>query len=86
MAMLERTQVDLEAKDKYGRTPLLWTAENGHLDAMQCLCEQGADKEARGAGGMTALQWAADMGRLDMVQYLCELGAWGRATISHGIT
>ncbi len=46
-AMVERTQVDLEARDENGWTPLHKAAFSGHLPVVQYLCEQGADKEAR---------------------------------------
>ena len=36
-AMVERTQVDLEARDDDGRTPLLWAAMKGHLPVVQYL-------------------------------------------------
>jgi len=38
-AMIERTQVDMEAKDEYDITPLHWAAQEGHLLVVQYLCE-----------------------------------------------
>ena len=43
-ATAERTQMELEARDYRGRTPLHWAADNGHLLVVQYLCEQGATR------------------------------------------
>jgi len=74
-AMVERTQVDMEARDRDRMTPLHWAARYGHLSVVQYLCEQGADNEARNMYHNIPLHWAARYGHLPAVQYLCEQGA-----------
>ena len=68
--MVERTQVDLEARGEGGWTSLHRAASNGHLPVVQYLYEQGADKEASDGSGRTPLHWAASHGHLPVVQYL----------------
>ena len=85
-AIVERTQMDLEARNEDDYTPLLMAAVNGHLSVVQCLFELGADKEARDDIGRTPLHMAADNGRLPVVQYLCELGADKEARDVDGMT
>ena len=38
-AIVERTQVDMEATGEWNRTPLHWAALKGHLPVVQYLCE-----------------------------------------------
>jgi len=64
---MERTQVDLEARDGDGGTPLHWAAAEGHLPVVQYLCGEGADKDANaGTGGDTtalgSTQWSPPSG------------------------
>jgi len=68
-AVVERTQVDIEARNEYGNTPLFWAAGNGHIPVVQYLREQGGDKDARNESDRTPLHLAADNGHLPVVQY-----------------
>ena len=44
--------VAVDARDEFGRTPLMWAIED--LDSVRYLAEQGADVNARDANGETA--------------------------------
>jgi ankyrin repeat protein len=46
---------DLEKKDEYGRTPLLWAAINGHKAIVKSLLDRGAIVEAEDVVGQTSL-------------------------------
>jgi ankyrin repeat protein len=58
--LLERESVDANFKDKYGRTPLSWTAENGHEAAVKLLLEhEGVGVNSKDKDGQMPLSWAA---------------------------
>ena len=67
--MVERTQVELEARDEYDKTPLHFAAYSGKLSVVQYMCEQGGDKEARSGNDNTLLHYAAEKGHHPVVQY-----------------
>ena len=69
-AIVERTQLELEARDNEGRTALHWATYFAHLAVAQYLCEQGADEEARDGKGRTPVHLAAMRGHLSLLQYL----------------
>ena len=63
----------VELKDKEGFTPLIWSARNGKLDAVDVLIEKGADIFAKDWSGRTAFSHAAETGNeLILKRFLCE--------------
>jgi len=71
-AMVERTQLDMEARSGSEMTPLLGAAVNSHLPVVQNLCEQGASVVWRDRGGRTPLHMAvfASRGNFPAAQYV----------------
>ncbi|KAK4113208.1 hypothetical protein N656DRAFT_708543, partial [Canariomyces notabilis] len=54
--LIEQANVDKEAKDNNGATPLHWAATDGHEAIVKYLIEQAnADKEAKDNNGVTPL-------------------------------
>lgn len=73
---------DVDAKDIVGQTALMYAAEQGRLDVVKYLVENGADVNAqsdrRGRG--TALIYASAANRITTMEYLLEHGADINAT------
>jgi ankyrin repeat protein len=65
----------LEAKDNSYRTPLLWAARGGHLDAVNTLLAAGANTEATDRKYWTAVQHAASQRHVAVIQALAVAGA-----------
>ena len=67
---------DVEKKDKFDRTPLLWAAENGYKAVVKLLLEKGAELEAKDSFySRTPLLYAAENGYEAVVKLLVEKGA-----------
>jgi ankyrin repeat protein len=67
--------LDINAKDEFGFTPLLWSVKNGHVDMATYLLSKGAAIEAVGVGGMRGLHLASANVRENLVAVLLEHGA-----------
>jgi ankyrin repeat protein len=52
--------VNLEAKDKYGRTALISAASGGYIMTVELLIEKGAEIKTKDNYGKTALMYAAN--------------------------
>ena len=66
---------DVNAKNKWGSTPLHAAAREGHTEAVRLLLEAGADVNAENEDGETPLHWAAWEGHTDVVRLLLAAGA-----------
>ncbi|RLN69945.1 hypothetical protein BBP00_00000010 [Phytophthora kernoviae] len=66
--------LNVNMKDPYGCTPLIWAARNGYLEVLDYLAAHGADLEITSFGGMRALHHAVNHSRLPIVERLVQLG------------
>ena len=66
---------DIDARDSYGKTPLMWAAGNGHLDIVKFIVEKGDDVSTTDELGNTPLHWAATNGQIKVIEYLLSKGA-----------
>jgi len=64
---------DVNTRDRYEETPLMYAAYVGSLDGMKVLLKAGASVDLRSQSGATALIWAAT--DLAKVRLLIERGA-----------
>ena len=62
-------------RDRYGATPLIWAARNGHVAAVRLLLGGGADPSLGDKFGMTALHLAAHGGHASTIAALLAGGA-----------
>jgi ankyrin repeat protein len=67
--------VDVNAKDKGGRTPLILAAWKQETEVMNLLLERGADVNAKDKDGGTPLMWSALHVNTDMVRLVLDHGA-----------
>ena len=68
--LLLEGKADVEAKDIYGQTPLLWAEKNGYDAIGKLLLESKAEIEAKGVYGQTPLLSAAANGHETVVELL----------------
>ncbi|RFU29298.1 hypothetical protein B7463_g7026, partial [Scytalidium lignicola] len=75
MAGLLNNRHDLNMKDTWGRTPLMWAVENGHMSVVDLLVGEGASIEARDNRDWTSLILATTKRHISIVDLLLESGA-----------
>jgi ankyrin repeat protein len=71
----ENKDVLVNAKDKYGLTPLHWATAREHTEVVKILLAAGADTEATNNIGWTPLHYAASWGFTEVVEILLNAGA-----------
>jgi ankyrin repeat protein len=74
-ALLLERGAEIEARDKFGRTPLFMAAQFGQRNVAQLLIERGADVNAADRSGRTPLQAAVNAGHGDVADLLRQKGA-----------
>jgi ankyrin repeat protein len=74
-ALLVSPNVDVNATDEHGNTPLIEAARLGHDDIVRALLIARADPQAKNDDGKTALMLASEGGHDDAVRALSEAGA-----------
>jgi ankyrin repeat protein len=73
--LLATEGIDVDLKDKYGRTPLLWAAANGHEAVVKLLlATEGIDVDLKDKYGRTPLSWAAANGHKAIIKLLLPKG------------
>ena len=77
---------DVNVRDEYGWTPILWAAMNGHTDVVRVLLAAGANPNTRNKYGWTPLMWAAGQGYGEIVRSLITSGARLNAQDHNGWT
>ena len=73
-------------RDEFGRTPLHWSCEKGHMEVVSFLVEHGGDVKLQDGCGRPPLEWATRAGHLNMVQFLVKNGASVKTLNSDGKT
>ena len=77
---------DVNAKDAFGYTALMWASKNGHLDVVRALLVANADVNAKGSGGFTALIIASQANDLEVAQALITANADVNVKDAYGYT
>ena len=74
-ALYNNYNINVNERDENGNTALLWSANNGHLDCVKFLVQQGAGIHDKNKTGNTAALLSAYSGYLDCLKYLIQQGA-----------
>jgi ankyrin repeat protein len=65
---------EIDARDKDDRTPLIWAASSGNLEALMTLITAKSDVSLQDKDGLTALHCAASRGFLECLEALITFG------------
>jgi ankyrin repeat protein len=70
MQVLLDKGANVNAQNRSGGTPLMWSAVYGHDDAARLLLSRGADASLKDSDGITAAEWAVRNKRDSVIQLL----------------
>ncbi|CAG8372237.1 unnamed protein product [Penicillium salamii] len=72
--LFQKGNVDPNAQNHNGDTPLYWAASGGHADVAQFLIQNGADPDGEANQGYKPLHEAADKNHADVIKVLLAAG------------
>uniref|UniRef100_A0AAQ5Y6I8 Euchromatic histone-lysine N-methyltransferase 2 n=1 Tax=Amphiprion ocellaris TaxID=80972 RepID=A0AAQ5Y6I8_AMPOC len=84
--LLETGQVDVNAQDSGGWTPIIWAAEHKHVDVIKSLLNRGADVSINDKELNVCLHWAAYAGNVDIAELVLNAGCSLASVNVHGDT
>jgi ankyrin repeat protein len=68
--LLTHTKQDLSKPDKFGRTPLILAAKNGHVSILSLLLKYNSSINAKDTSGNCALHYASAYGFIECLELL----------------
>ncbi|XP_039978265.1 histone-lysine N-methyltransferase EHMT2 isoform X3 [Xiphias gladius] len=90
--LLETGQVDVNAQDSGGWTPIIWAAEHKHVHVIKALLNRGADVTINDKSLLSlkelnvCLHWAAYAGNVDIAELVLNSGCSLASVNMHGDT
>ncbi|XP_044191145.1 histone-lysine N-methyltransferase EHMT2 isoform X7 [Thunnus albacares] len=84
--LMETGQVDVNAQDSGGWTPIIWAAEHKHVDVIKALLNRGADVTINDKELNVCLHWAAYAGNVDIAELVLNAGCSLASVNMHGDT
>jgi ankyrin repeat protein len=70
--LVQEKEMNVNARDKEGRTPLYIAAREGYRNCVDYLIKNGAETGIRDKEGMTILHWAGKEGYSDIIELLVK--------------
>jgi ankyrin repeat protein len=71
----DQRRVEIETRDRFGATPLIWASVTGRVEIAKLLLNAGAKVDAKDAKGRTSLIRAVPRGHFEIAKILVENGA-----------
>uniref|UniRef100_A0A673LMN5 Histone-lysine N-methyltransferase EHMT2-like n=1 Tax=Sinocyclocheilus rhinocerous TaxID=307959 RepID=A0A673LMN5_9TELE len=86
MLLLSTGQVDINAQDSGGWTPIIWAAEHRHIDVIRALLNRGANVTLRDKEMNVCLHWASFSGSAEIAELILNAGCPLSSVNLHGDT
>ncbi|KAL0962486.1 hypothetical protein UPYG_G00340650 [Umbra pygmaea] len=84
--LLETGQVDINAQDSGGWTPIIWAAEHKHVQVIRALLNRGADVTLKDKEMNVCLHWASFAGCAEIAEMVLNAGCPLSSVNMHGDT
>ncbi|XP_038822298.1 histone-lysine N-methyltransferase EHMT2-like isoform X1 [Salvelinus namaycush] len=84
--LLETGQVDINAQDSGGWTPIIWAAEHKHIKVIRALLNRGADVTLKDKEMNACLHWASFAGCVTIAEMVLNAGCPLSSVNMHGDT